>query len=188
VKRRVVVGIVAVVAAVAVIAVVVTQRRTDQPSGPARVKPVAWAKSACGTLRPWAQGIQTAVTNAQSSFGKSADPVVVKPQLDKLFGDAATSTGAAITAIDKAGIPDVKNGERIAKDFRTALVGARDAFAKAQKAVAALNPADKAKFAPAVSKIGSQLGADYGAAGKQLTSAPSTELKAAFDKTPECNA
>lgn len=150
------------------------------------VKPQAWAKGVCGAVRPWAHQIQTSVGNAQAAVGSSKDPAVVKPQLSKLFGDAVRATDIAIRGVDRAGVPDVKDGKQIAKDFRVALVGARDAFAKAQKAIRALPTGDKVTFSSAVVRIGADLGKDYGAAGKRIDQNRSAELKAAFEKEPAC--
>lgn len=150
------------------------------------VKPQAWAKGVCGAVRPWAQQIQTSVGNAQAAVGSSKDVAVVKPQLSKLFGDAVRATDTAIRGVELAGVPDVKDGKQIAKDFRDALVSARNAFAKAQKAVRALPTGDKATFSAAVVRIGADLGKDYRAAGKQIDRSRSVQLKAAFAKETAC--
>jgi len=150
------------------------------------VKAQAWAKGVCGAVRPWAQQIQSSVANAQAAVGTSKDPAVVKPQLSKLFGNAVRATDTAIKGVERAGVPDVKDGKQIAKDFRNALLSARNAFATAQKSVQALPTGDKTKFSAAVVRIGAALSKDYGAAGKRIDQNRSAELKAAFEKEPAC--
>lgn len=151
-----------------------------------RVPAAAWAKDVCTTVRPWAGKIQTAVTNTQTTLGKSSEPKVVKPQLTQLFFGAAKATDTAIAGIDKAGVPEVDNGEQIAKDFRAALVSARNAFAAAQTSVQGLDTSDKKKFDAAVSQVGTKLKQDYAKAGKNIQKATSDELTKAFEKEPTC--
>ena len=145
-----------------------------------------WAKDVCTAVRPWARNIQTAVSNTQKTLGASTSPQVVKPQLTQLFFGAAKATDTAIAGVDKAGVPDVANGTKIARDFRAALVGARDAFAAAERSVQALETSDKAKFDAAVAKIGTQLRTDYAKAGKNIEKATSEELTTAFQAEPAC--
>lgn len=156
--------------------------------GEKKVSAQAWAKSICGTVRPWAQSIQTSVASTKNSTAANTDPGTAKAQLQKVFGDAAKSTDDAIKGVDKAGVPDVKNGSKIAKEFRAALVAARDAFSKAAKAVGKVSTADKQAFDTKVGQIGAQLGKDYNAAGQKISVTQSAELKKVFDKTPQCTA
>lgn len=151
-----------------------------------KVSAAVWAKDVCTTVRPWAGKIQTAVTSTQSTLDRSSAPNVVKPQLTQLFFGAAKATDTAIAEIDKAGVPEVDNGEQIAKDFRAALVSARDAFAAAQTSVQGLNTSDKKKFDAAVSQVGTKLKQDYAKAGKNIQKATSDELTKAFEKEPAC--
>lgn len=151
-----------------------------------KVSAGVWAKDVCTTVRPWAGKIQTAVTNTQATLDKSSEPKVVKPQLTQLFFGAARATDTAIADIDKAGVPDVDGGEQIVKDFRAALVGARNAFAAAQTSVQGLDTSDKKKFDAAVSRVGTKLKQDYAKAGKNIEKATSAELTRAFEQEPAC--
>ena len=155
-------------------------------TGGDKVKARTWAKQICGTVRPWAEHIQQSVTDAQATLGNTSEPAVAKPKLSRLFGDAATETDNAIKGVDRAGVPDVKDGQAVAKQFRAALVSARDAFAKAKRSVDQLDTSDKATFNAAVVRIGTQLSADYGSAGKKIDTSKSDELKKAFDTEPAC--
>jgi len=155
--------------------------------GEKKVSAQTWAKSICGTVRPWAQSIQASVASTKNSTSPSTPPATAKAQLKKVFGDAAKATDKAIAGVDKAGRPDVKNGDKIAKNFRTALVAARDAFVRAERDVAKVDTSDKKAFDAEVGRIGQQLGKDYEAAGKQVSVTQSAELKKVFDKTKECN-
>jgi len=161
----------------------------DDSGGSATKPPVSasvWTKDVCMTVRPWAGKIRTAVTNTETTLGKSSEPKVVKPQLTQLFAGAVKSTDKAIADVDKAGVPDVDNGEQIAKNFRAALVSARNAFAAAQKSVQGLDTSDKKKFDAAVSQVGTKLKQDYAKAGKTIETATSAELTKAFEKEPAC--
>jgi hypothetical protein len=155
--------------------------------GEKKVSAQTWAKDICGTVRPWAQSIQSSVASTKNSTSASTPPDTAKAQLKKVFGEAAKATDKAIKGVDKAGRPDVTNGDKIAKDFLSALVAARDAFVKAEKAVAKVDTSDKKAFDDQVGKIGQQLGKDYEAAGKKVSVTQSAELKTVFDKTPECS-
>ncbi|MGB9376233.1 MAG: hypothetical protein WCB04_01845, partial [Mycobacteriales bacterium] len=170
---------------VGLLALVVACGHNSGGSG-SKVSATTWAKNVCTAIRPWAGQIQTAVTDVQSTLAESSDPKVVKPQLTELFSGAATSTDKTIAKVDAAGVPDVSNGTKIAKDFRAALVSARDAFATANTSVAALDTADKKKFDAAVSRVGTKLNQDNAKAGNNIHKATSAELTAAFDKEPAC--
>jgi hypothetical protein len=159
---------------------------TTACGGDKKVSAQTWAKDICGTVRPWAQSIQTSVAGTKNSTAASTAPATAKAQLQKVFGDATKATDKAIKGVDKAGVPDVKNGSKIAKEFRAALVGARNAFAKAEKAVGKLDTKNKKAFDTSVGQIGAQLGKDYEAAGKKISVTQSAELKKVFDKTPQC--
>ena len=177
------------IAAAIVVIAIAAACGSDEPAAAPETKKVSaqvWAKDVCETVRPWAGTIQTAVTNTQKTLSKSSQPKVVKPQLTQLFFGAANSTDTAIAGVTDAGVPDVDNGEKIAKDFRSALVSARDAFAAAQKSVQALDTKDKAKFDAAVSKVGTKLKQDYAKAGKNIEKATSQQLTQAFEKEPAC--
>lgn len=154
--------------------------------GSGKVPAQQWAKDVCMSVRPWASKIQTAVSSTQATLAKSSEPKVVKPQLTQLFSGAARDTDTAVAQIDAAGVPDVENGERIAKDFRAALVSARNAFASAQTSVQALDTSDKARFDAAVSQVGTKLKQDYAKAGANIKKATSAELTKAFESEPAC--
>ncbi len=162
------------------------QVATERKGSDERVPAQAWAKDVCQTVRPWASKIQTAVSNTQATLDKSSEPKVVKPQLTQLFFGATKATDTAIAGVTKAGVPDVDKGDQIAKDFRAALVSARDAFAAAQRSVQGLDTADKAKFDAAVSRVGTTLKTDYANAGKNIEKATSEELTKAFEAEPAC--
>lgn len=177
-------------AALAIVAVALMAACGEEGSGGSasedKVPTAAWAKDVCMTVRPWAGKIQTAVTNTQTTLGKSSGPKVVKPQLTQLFSGAVKATDTAIADMDKAGVPDVDNGAQIAKDFRAALVSARNAFAAAQTSVQGLDTSDKKKFDAAVSQVGTKLKQDYAKAGKTIEKVTSAELTKAFEKEPAC--
>ncbi len=154
--------------------------------GEKKVPAKTWAKDVCGTVRPWARGIQTSVASTRSATGPRTSPATAKLRLQRVFRDAVKSSDKAIKGIDKAGVPDVKDGDKIAKDFRSALVGARAAFAKAEKATGKADTTDRKAFDRDVGRIGAALSKDYEAAAKAINVTRSAELKRAFDQAPQC--
>lgn len=114
------------------------------------------------------------------------DPAAVKQQLLTAFRTDVTATDRVIAAVQRAGVPAADNGTAVADGFLAALRAARQAFARAQSQVQALNPADRAAFDQQVGTIGTALTSDFNRATAGLQPASSPQLTRAFAVTPEC--
>jgi len=152
----------------------------------AKAEPKAWAKDVCGAIVPWSTDMTKTLGDFQDDIDENADPAKVKADLDKALGASVTSTDKAIKGVDDAGVPDVSNGEKVAKDFRGSLVETKSAFEKARKGVQALATGDKPAFFEKLAGVMTQLGKDVSRSGKKLDKISSPELDKAFDSEPAC--
>ncbi len=152
-----------------------------------RVAPTTWAKSVCGALKPWSAEIQTMQTQAQQKITAKSDAAQTKTELVTLFGGMEKSTGSVLTEVAKAGVPDVKDGERIADQFVQVLTGARDSFATGKEAVDKLATGDQAAFYNGVVDAGNAMSTEYRKTADAFGEIKSPELDKALDEVPECS-
>lgn len=177
--------------------------------------PKDWARQVCTAVRPWAQTVAgslstaavpsappsgsaapgatplpavspTPGTSASPAVSPAPDPAAVKQQLLTAFRTDVTATDRVIAAVQRAGVPAADNGTAVANGFLGALRAARQAFARAEAQVQALNPADRAAFDQQVGTIGTALTSDFNRATASLQPASSPQLTRAFAVTPEC--
>jgi hypothetical protein len=164
----------------------------DDPDAEARAKASRtvsanqWARSVCPAVINWSSSIRGAVGQVQKKVTEDSDPASTKTELVALFGDAESASDTARRKVVQAGIPEVDNGSKVAREFAGALAAARDGFGTAKRTVAGLDTADKSKFYDGVVAAGDRLTKEY----KQSSSAlktNSSELDKAFDSVPECH-
>jgi hypothetical protein len=103
-----------------------------------------------------------------------------------LFGGMADATDSALVKVRKAGVPDVKDGEKVADQFVRALTAARDSFATGKRAVEKLSTADQAAFYDGVVAAGDVMSKQNSKAGQAFGDLKSPELDKAFNEVPEC--
>ncbi|HWS34585.1 MAG TPA: hypothetical protein VN408_17825 [Actinoplanes sp.] len=147
----------------------------------------AWAALVCSKLSPWRAEIDSLTTRTQQLMTAETTPGQAKENLARLFAGAATASETARAGVEKAGVPDVTNGEAIAGGFLTSLAGIRDAYGNARSGIESLPVSDDVKgFYTEVGKVVEQLGTDYQKSSLDTTSLESVELRQAFDSLPEC--
>ncbi|WP_430781067.1 hypothetical protein [Actinoplanes sp. G11-F43] len=146
----------------------------------------AWAALVCTTLSPWRAEIDSLTTRTQQQMTAGTTPGQAKENLARLFAGAATASEKARAGVEKAGVPDVTNGEAIADGFLTSLAGIRDAYGHARSGIEALATSPADGFYGEVGKVVQQLTADYQQSSLDTTSLESVELRQAFDSLPEC--
>lgn len=172
------------IAALALITALGACSESEPPSD--KVAPKTWAKSVCGALKPWSSEIQKMQGQAQQKITAKSDAAQTKTELLTLFGGMEKSTTTVLTEVAKAGVPDVKDGDKIADQFVQVLTGARDSFATGRDAVDRLATADQTAFYNGVVAAGNAMSAEYGKTASAFGEIQSPELDKALDEVPEC--
>ncbi|CAM3347642.1 hypothetical protein [Stackebrandtia soli] len=143
-----------------------------------------WASDVCVALDPWRTEIDTLAAETGEAISDTSTPQETKDQLLALLNGAAQSTESALRDVQRAGIPDVDNGESIAERFADSLRATRDAYREAHDALRALS-AGNADFYEEVANVMADLNTAY-AAIPQVAELNSAELEAAFADVDAC--
>jgi hypothetical protein len=146
----------------------------------------AWAVSVCTTLSPWRSEISALTTRTQQQMTTRTTPGQAKENLARLFDGARAASEAARAGVERAGVPDVSGGDRIAAAFVGSLTGMRDAYGTAHESIEALATSPTSAFYDAVGKVVDRLNEDYSKSGLDTSRLDSVELREAFESLPEC--
>ena len=146
----------------------------------------AWAAVVCTTLSPWRAELDSLTSRTQQQITAETSAGQAKENLARLFDGAAVASERARAGVEKAGVPDVTNGEAIATGFQDSLAGIRDAYGQARSGVEALATNPPKTFYAEVGKVVERLSADYEQSSLDTESLESVELRQAFDSLPEC--
>jgi archaellum component FlaC len=117
----------------------------------------SWAKKVCDAVKPQAQKIEAANAAIQKETSDNSTPKAVQSTDSKAFQDMSDAYKAIGTAVDKAGPPNVDNGEKKQTDAVKELNGISASYADLKKQVDGLNTKDQAKFADGLKDIATEL-------------------------------
>jgi len=148
--------------------------------------PRVWAAAVCAALDPWRAEIGTLTTRTQQQMTAATTPAQAKENLMRLFGGAETASERARAGVERAGVPDVDQGEQVAASFTAALSGMRDAYGRARAGIEALATAPQKAFYDQVAAVVDKLNKEYEQSSLDTSNLNSRELKQAFDEVPEC--
>ncbi|AEV81385.1 hypothetical protein ACWT_0373 [Actinoplanes sp. SE50] len=146
----------------------------------------AWAAAVCGTLRPWRSEISSLTSRTQQQMTTRTTPGQAKENLARLFDGARSASETARAGVERAGVPDVTDGKKIADAFVGSLAGMRDAYGSAHDGIQALATAPSASFYTEVGKVVDRLNSEYEQSGLDTSKLDSVELRRAFESLPEC--
>ncbi|MDI6100585.1 hypothetical protein QLQ12_18405 [Actinoplanes sp. NEAU-A12] len=146
----------------------------------------AWAALVCNTLTPWRSELDSLTSRTQQQMTAETTPGQAKENLARLFDGAASASEQARAGVEKAGVPDVTNGEAIADGFQHSLAGIRDAYGQARTGIQALATSPSKAFYDEVGKVVGQLTTSYERSNLDTATLESVELRQAFDSLPEC--
>ncbi|GAA0437691.1 hypothetical protein Aca07nite_46420 [Actinoplanes capillaceus] len=146
----------------------------------------AWAALVCTALSPWRSEIDTLTSRTQQQMTAETTPAQAKENLARLFNGAESASEEARAGVQRAGVPDVTNGEEIADGFLGSLAGIRDAYGTARTGIEALATSPAKSFYTEVARVVEKLTSDYERSSLDTTSLESVELRQAFDSLPEC--
>lgn len=154
--------------------------------GGSGVPPQEWASRVCQALGPWTEEIGSLTDDTQAQMGQAQTPKQAKEAIVSLLSGAEQASEDARKGVEIAGIPDVEDGEKIAKQFTDALTGAGNSYRKARKAVEKLSVKDAGDFYDGVVTVMDRLNTDYSQTGVDTDKLSSEELQEAFDESPDC--
>ncbi|MEU0644464.1 small secreted protein [Streptomyces umbrinus] len=117
----------------------------------------SWAKQVCDAVQPQAVKIEAANTAIQKQTSDNSTPADVQKTDSKAFQDMSDAYKAIGAAVDKAGAPDVDDGEKKQKDAVKELNTISSSYAGLKKQVDGLDTKDQAKFADGLKGIATQL-------------------------------
>jgi hypothetical protein len=113
-------------------------------------------------------------------------PAQAKENLVRLVSGAESASETARAKVAKAGVPDVHDGEQVARGFVSSLSAVRDAYAQARQSLQNLDTAEAKPFYDGVGAVLTKLNEEYARSALDTTSLDSPELRKAFDEVPEC--
>jgi hypothetical protein len=140
-----------------------------------------YAKSLCTTYTAW----QDAVTGEQIPTANITDATAGKQALSDYLTSVGTATKAAIAKLKKAGIPDVDNGKKVAKSFRTFLSGASSEISGALSEVDAADPTSP-DFVATITRVTTELTTLDSRLGDPFSKVGSQDLLGAFKDEKSC--
>jgi hypothetical protein len=148
--------------------------------------PRVWAASVCSALAPWRAEIGTLTSRTQQQMTAETTPAQAKENLTRLFGGAEAASERARAGVEKAGVPDVDGGDRVAESFQSSLGAMRDAYGRARAGIQALATSPSKSFYAQVGAVVAKLNTEYQQSSLDTSKLDSKELKQAFDEVPEC--
>jgi hypothetical protein len=117
----------------------------------------SWAKEVCDAVRPQAKKIEDANGAIQKQTSDNSTPEDVQTTDSKAFQDMSDAYKAIGAAVDKAGAPEVDDGEKKQANAVKELNGISSSYAGLKKQVDDLDTKDQAKFADGLKGIATQL-------------------------------
>ncbi|WP_079085603.1 small secreted protein [Streptomyces dysideae] len=117
----------------------------------------AWAKQVCDAVQPQAKKITTANAAIQKETSDNSTPEDVQKADAQAFQDMSDAYKAIGAAVQKAGAPDVENGEKKQQNAVKELNSISSSYASLKKQVDALDTKDQAKFADGLKNIATEL-------------------------------
>ncbi|MGW8065816.1 small secreted protein [Streptomyces ziwulingensis] len=146
----------------------------------------AWAKDVCDAVQPQARKIESANAAIQEETSDNSTPAEVQKTDAKAFQDMSDAYKAMGSAVQKAGVPDVDEGEKKQKDAVTELNGLSSSYASLRKQVEELDTKDQAKFADGLKDIATELNKLSKSGSNALKTLEEGEVGQAMAKQESC--
>ncbi|MET8246706.1 small secreted protein [Streptomyces sp. NPDC005202] len=116
-----------------------------------------WAKQVCDAVQPQAKKIAAANAAIQKETSDNSTPAEVQKTDAQAFQDMSDAYKAIGAAVNKAGAPNVDNGQKKQQDAVKELNDLGASYASLKKQVDGLDTKDQAKFADGLKNIATQL-------------------------------
>ena len=128
---------------------------SSAPAG--KVPPKQWARSVCMSVDEWKTTIDDLVASMRGELGQSADLAQARDTLGTFLGDTVQATDTLVDELRQAGVPKIKNGDKIATLFNDSFADVRQLFADGQASAATLDVTDPTQFQAAASDLGNTI-------------------------------
>ena len=146
----------------------------------------AWAKQVCDAVQPQAAKIKSANAAIQKETSDNSTPEEVQKADSKAFQDMSDAYKAIGAAVNKAGAPDVENGEKKQTDAVKELNGISASYASLKKQVDGLDTDDQAEFADGLKDIAAELDKLGKSGSDALSTLEEGEVGEAMSRQPSC--
>ncbi|MEV5549247.1 small secreted protein [Streptomyces sp. NPDC052309] len=146
----------------------------------------SWAKQVCDGVQPQAKKIEAANAAIQKQTSDNSTPEEVQKTDAKAFQDMSDAYKAMGSTVQKAGAPDVEDGEKKQKDAVAELNGLSSSYASLRKQVEALDTDDQAKFADGLKDIAAELDKLSKSGSDALKTLEEGEVGQAMARQPSC--
>jgi hypothetical protein len=148
----------------------------------------SWAKQVCDAVQPQAKKIESANAAIQKETSDNSTPEDVQKTDAQAFQDMSDAYKAIGTAVNKAGAPDVENGEKKQQDAVKELNSIAASYASLKKQVDGLDTKDQGKFADGLKDIATELDKLSQSGNDALKNLEEGEVGQAMAKQSSCNA
>lgn len=117
----------------------------------------SWAKQVCDAVQPQTKKITAANAAIQQETSDDSAPEAVQKVDSQAFQDISDAYKAMATAVQKAGAPDVENGDKKMQDAVKELNTLSAAYGELKKKSDDLDTKDQAKFADGLKGVATEL-------------------------------
>lgn len=145
----------------------------------------AWAKEICSSLKAPLDSATQALADT-GVVKEDEKPSELRARLSEDMGTVSASFERLASAVDKAGVPPVKDGETLAADAAKDLRNTAKAYDDLQKKVDQLDTKDRADFADGLTDIGKEQEALTRQSTNGLSRLQSGDLGRAMTEQPGC--
>ncbi|MCT7353454.1 small secreted protein [Streptomyces sp. 15-116A] len=146
----------------------------------------SWAEQVCDAVQPQAKKIEAANAAIQKETSDNSTPEEVQKTDSKAFQDMSDAYKAIGAAVNKAGAPDVENGEQKQQDAVKELNSISASYASLKKQVDGLDTDDQAKFADGLKDIATELDKLSKSGSDALRTLEEGEVGEAMSRQPSC--
>ncbi|GAA1421418.1 hypothetical protein GCM10009601_21360 [Streptomyces thermospinosisporus] len=148
----------------------------------------SWAKQVCDAVQPQAKKIESANAAIQKETSDNSTPEEVQKTDSKAFQDMSDAYKAIGAAVEKAGPPNVDDGEKKQQNAVKELNSISAAYASLRKQVDGLDTDDQAKFADGLKDIATELDKLSKSGNDALRNLEEGEVGEAMSRQPSCQA
>lgn len=159
----------------------------DDDPDETRVSSRSYVTDVCGAVTTWNDEVQATTQELQRAIGEPTDLDSVKETTVSFLDEVIEATDRMMTDVEAAGVPDVQDGEQVARRVTTALGDVRDALADARDRVEGLSTADPEGFATELQAVSADMQTSLQDTVGTLDSFEVPELEEAADDVAACD-
>jgi hypothetical protein len=150
------------------------------------VTPSAYVRSICNAVVPFEQDVIT--RSGKLDLTKIKNPAQGKDALKTFLTSISADTDQAVTKLNSAGVPDVKDGKQISTAIVSAFNQLKTTMHRAATQAAALPTTSTQAFQSGAASLGSDVRNSMTSIGQNLqaSTVKSPELQKAASKEPAC--